>query len=33
RQDALPFGPFLAVGGYVGFVAGARLWQLYWGIL
>ena len=31
RQDALPFGPFLAVGGYVGFVAGARLWQLYWG--
>ncbi len=33
RHDGIPFGPFLAFGGYVAFVAGARLWQLYWGIV
>ena len=32
RRDGIPFGPFLALGGYVAFVAGAQLWQLYWGI-
>jgi len=31
RRDGIPFGPFLAVGGYVAFVAGTQLWQLYWG--
>ena len=33
RCDGIPFGPFLAVGGYVGYVAGAELWRLYWGIV
>ena len=33
RRDGIPFGPFLAVGGYVGYVAGAELWRLYWGIV
>ena len=33
RQDGIPFGPFLAVGGYVGCLAGRHLWQLYWGVL
>ena len=32
RQDGIPFGPFLAVGGYVGYLAGRQLWQLYWGM-
>ena len=32
RRDGIPFGPFLAVGGYVGYVAGAELWRLYWGL-
>ncbi len=31
RHDGIPFGPFLAVGGYVGFLVGRQLWQLYWG--
>ena len=31
RRDGIPFGPFLAAGGYVAFVAGAQIWQLYWG--
>ena len=33
RRDGIPFGPFLAVGGYVAFVAGAQIWQLYWGVV
>ena len=33
RRDGIPFGPFLAVGGYVGYVAGAELWRLYWGLV
>ena len=33
RRDGIPFGPFLAIGGYVGYVAGAELWRLYWGIV
>ena len=33
RRDGIPFGPFLAVGGYIAFVAGAQLWQFYWGAL
>ena len=32
RHDGIPFGPFLAVGGYVGYLAGRQLWQLYWGL-
>ncbi|WP_313990748.1 A24 family peptidase [uncultured Selenomonas sp.] len=32
RRDGIPFGPFLSAGGYVAFVAGADLWQLYWGL-
>ena len=32
RHDGIPFGPFLAVGGYVGCLAGRHLWQLYWGV-
>ena len=31
RREGIPFGPFLAVGGYVAFVAGTQIWQLYWG--
>ena len=33
RRDGIPFGPFLALGGYVGYVAGAELWRLYWGLV
>ena len=33
RRDGIPFGPFLAVGGYIGFVAGTELWRLYLGRL
>ncbi len=33
RRDGIPFGPFLAIGGYVAFVAGTQLWQLYWGLI
>ena len=33
RRDGIPFGPFLAVGGYIAFVAGTQLWQFYWGAL
>ena len=33
RRDGIPFGPFLALGGYVAFVAGSALWQLYMGLL
>jgi hypothetical protein len=33
RYDGIPFGPFLAIGGYIGFVVGAQLWRLYWGML
>ena len=33
RHDGIPFGPFLAIGGYIGFVVGAQLWRLYWGML
>ena len=32
RHDGIPFGPFLAVGGYIAFVAGMQIWRLYWGI-
>ena len=32
-RDGIPLGPFLAVGGYVGFVAGSQLWRLYWGLV
>ena len=32
RQDGIPFGPFLALGGYIGFAAGDCLWRLYWGM-
>ena len=31
RHDGIPFGPFLALGGYIGFIAGDYLWRLYWG--
>jgi len=31
RADGIPFGPFLALGGYIGFIAGDYLWRLYWG--
>ena len=31
RRDGIPFGPFLAVGGYIGFIAGTQVWHLYWG--
>ena len=33
RRDGIPFGPFLALGGYVGYVAGSALRQLYMGLL
>jgi len=33
RRDGIPFGPFLAIGGYVAFVAGTQLWQLYRGLI
>ena len=33
RHDGIPFGPFLSLGGYIGFVVGDQLWQIYWGIL
>ena len=33
RHDGIPFGPFLSIGGYIGFVVGAQLWRLYWGML
>ena len=33
RQDGIPFGPFLAAGGYIAFIAGEQLWELYWGLL
>ena len=33
RHDAIPFGPCLAVGGYIGFAAGDMLWRFYWGAL
>ena len=33
RRDGIPFGPFLALGGYVAFVAGSALWRLYMGLL
>jgi prepilin signal peptidase PulO-like enzyme (type II secretory pathway) len=29
RKSALPFGPFLAIGGLVGLVAGPELVDLY----
>ena len=32
RQDGIPFGPFLALGGYIAFVAGEQIWHLYWGV-
>ena len=31
RRDGIPFGPFLALGGYIGFVGGEYLWHFYWG--
>lgn len=31
RQQCLPFGPFLSLGGYVGYVKGVELWQAYQG--
>ena len=33
RRDGMPFGPFLSVGGYIAFVAGRQIWQLYWGLV
>lgn len=33
RRDGIPFGPFLSLGGYIGFVAGAQIWQLYRGLV
>jgi leader peptidase (prepilin peptidase)/N-methyltransferase len=32
ERHAIPFGPFLAVGGYVAVVAGPGIWQWYLGI-
>lgn len=32
RWEGIPFGPFLSVGGYIGFLAGAEIWQIYWGL-
>lgn len=29
RRQCLPFGPFLSLGGYVGYVKGVELWQAY----
>ena len=29
RRDLIPFGPFMAVGGYLGFLYGVRLWYFY----
>lgn len=28
-RQCLPFGPFLSLGGYVGYVKGVELWQAY----
>ena len=33
RRDSIPFGPFLALGGYIGFVGGEYLWHFYWGLI
>ena len=33
RRDGIPFGPFLALGGYIGFVGGEYLWHFYWGLI
>ena len=33
RRDGIPFGPFLALGGYIGFVGGEYLWHFYWGFI
>lgn len=30
RDESIPFGPFLAVAGWVGFLLGDRLMQQYW---
>lgn len=32
RRDAIPFGPFLAVGGLVGWFGGEALWAAYVGV-
>lgn len=29
RRHCLPFGPFLSLGGYVGYLKGGELWQAY----
>ena len=33
RQEGIPFGPFLAAGGYIAFIAGEQLWHMYWGLM
>lgn len=29
RKQTMPFGPFLAMGGYIAFLFGAEIWQWY----
>lgn len=33
RRDLIPFGPFMALGGYLGFLYGVQLWNFYEGLM